>query len=299
MELLNGQLHVWQLGVDLCLVTAILLFSFRWMKSDRTQALLPRTMELESSLRALIQEADGAGRHLNDQLLRREQNLQKLLADIDALDQKIQRDVEAGEQRTIELRREQEKAHVVIDQVQEILREFKAQLQGDTVPQRQREYDQREISPQRGNSSSERYRESHTGSTSAPYREPVSQRPAQHEEYHRPIRRDPAAPQSRRAETGVPSQQRTQIYRENMGHRELQQVYAAAETMLKEGRQLEQVSAQTRLPVEEIRLLSQMIEVERDEQVQKSTRGGRQSTQTSGDRRLGALGTIRRHNATL
>jgi hypothetical protein len=95
------------------------------------------------------------------------------------------------------------------------------------------------------------------------------------------------------------------VYQDNMGHKELQQVYAAAETMLKQGKRLEQVSAQTRLPVEEVRLLSQMVEIERNEEGQRtsgqaSALGERPSGQAQQvDERLGALAGIKRHNATL
>jgi hypothetical protein len=73
-------------------------------------------------------------------------------------------------------------------------------------------------------------------------------------------------------------------------------VYAAAEILLKQGKKLEQVVAQTRLPAEEVQMLSQMIEVERDEQ-ERQARESRQMKE--GDPRLGALGSIRRQTTTL
>lgn len=77
---------------------------------------------------------------------------------------------------------------------------------------------------------------------------------------------------------------------------ELQRVYAAAEVLLKQGQKLEQVVAQTRLPEEEVRMLSQMIEVERDEEERKARAS---SATIAGDPRLGALGSIRRQTTSL
>ena len=123
-----NQIHVWQMVIDLCLVSAILLFSFRWMRGDRAQAMLPRTLELEASLRSLVQEADGAGRHLNDQLMKREQSLQRLLVEIDAADQKLSRTISLGEERQHQIEQESNKALSVIEEVERTLRELKAEL---------------------------------------------------------------------------------------------------------------------------------------------------------------------------
>jgi hypothetical protein len=76
----------------------------------------------------------------------------------------------------------------------------------------------------------------------------------------------------------------------------MQKIYAAAEALLKQGRQLEQVSAQTRLPVEEVRMLSQMIEIEREEEQSKKTKGTSVPVE---DSRLGVLGSIRRQTTTI
>lgn len=271
MEQMMGQIHVWQMVVDLFLVSSILIITFKWGRGDRSHNLIPKTMELEGSLRSLILEADGAGRHLNDQLLKREQSLQKLLDDITAADQKIQRAVASGEERAIYLEKEEEKARVLISELQGVLREFKEQLQTDAL----REEEGRRAAP----------RES-----IQPPRQPEmrTDRAAQ--------KRDEFVEREREVKEVAAPQQT--VYREKMGHQELQQVYAAAESMLKQGQELSQVSAKTRLPVEEIQLLSQMIEVEREELSKRETKTTKAPEHPT-DARLGALGAIRRHNATL
>ena len=86
------------MAVDLGLVAAVLTMAIRWMKSSRAQALLPQTLELEAALRNLIAEAEVAGRHLNDQLLRRENNIQKYLAELEESERRITRSVVEGEE---------------------------------------------------------------------------------------------------------------------------------------------------------------------------------------------------------
>ena len=76
---------------------------------------------------------------------------------------------------------------------------------------------------------------------------------------------------------------------------ELQRIYATAEDMIKQGQEIEQVCAQTKLPVEEVRLLSQMVEVERDEQARQK----KSQVPVGVDPRLGALGAIRRQTTTV
>lgn len=266
-----GQIHVWQMVVDLFLVSTVLITTFRWARGDRSQNLIPKTMELEASLRSLILEADGAGRHLNDQLLKREQSLQKLLDDITAADQKIQRAVASGEERAIYLEKEEEKARVLISELQGVLREFKEQLQSDATKE------QESVRP-------------------APRQPAPAPRQTEIPSERAPQMREQYLEREVVVKEVAPPQQA--VYREKMGHQELQQVYAAAESMLKQGQELSQVSAKTRLPVEEIQLLSQMIEVEREELSKREPKATKVVEQPS-DSRLGALGAIRRHNATL
>ena len=66
--------------------------------------------------------------------------------------------------------------------------------------------------------------------------------------------------------------------------------------MIKEGRAVESVASQMKLPVEGVKLLAQMIEIEREEDSKKQDESGRLA---SADSRLGALGPIRRQTSAL
>jgi hypothetical protein len=73
-------------------------------------------------------------------------------------------------------------------------------------------------------------------------------------------------------------------------------VYQAAEAMIKQGQKIEQVAAQTKIPLEGVRLLAEMIEIEREE----DTRQRESSVKLpAADSRLGALGAIRRQTSVL
>jgi hypothetical protein len=81
-----------------------------------------------------------------------------------------------------------------------------------------------------------------------------------------------------------------------MNATELQRIYKAAEQMLKKGESLEQVSAYMKLPIEGVRLLAEMIEIEREE----DSRGKQiAEARAASDSRLGALGAIRRQTSVL
>ena len=71
----------------------------------------------------------------------------------------------------------------------------------------------------------------------------------------------------------------------------LQQLYGKAEMLLKEGRKAEEVSRATKLPMEGVKSLAEMIEIEREEEQEQERARSRSA---SGDPRLGALGASRR-----
>jgi hypothetical protein len=286
-----NQIHMWQMGVDLCLVTSILVFAFRWMKTSRAQALLPKTLELEATLRSLITEADAAGRHLNEQLLRREQNLQRYLGDVEEAEARLSRSIALGDERSKEIQ-------IGIDNCRELIAELKESylLQKEDFRQKAK--------PTYPSEQDTRSRHASAAAVERPSERQVEREVEKQitRQVERPIDRQPQKQIERQIEkevipvAGQPKQKSGYQDAAPRSTSELQRVYAAAELLLKQGQQLEQVIAQTRLPEEEVRMLSQMIEIERDEEERKA----RESSSTvAGDPRLGALGSIRRQTTTL
>ncbi len=267
-----NQLQIWQMAVDFGLVTSILVFAFRWMKTSKAQAMIPKSLELEATLRSLITEADAAGRHLNEQLLRREQNLQRFLGDIEEAGQRLSRSIEQSEERSREI-------SIATENCRELINEFKTTYRGEKEELRTHGHAARKAGE-------------------AQQRTARTEKPAPAlDEHDEPLDAAPKTkPQPEPQQQPKPAQKRAPEQSATRSTAEIQRVYAAAEILLKQGKKLEQVIAQTRLPEDEVRMLSQMIEVERDEERRKAEEANKTKTT---DPRLGALGSIKRQTTTL
>ncbi|MCX6114583.1 MAG: hypothetical protein NTV65_05115 [Proteobacteria bacterium] len=294
-----NQLSLWQMMVDLGLITAILVMALRWMKGSRAQALLPQTLELEASLRNLIDEAEASGRQLNDQLLRRESNIQKYLTELEESERRITRSVIEGEE--VSKRLEVAASAAQRNATQRNAAQSNAtqsntaqQERGDSYKARAYavELDDAEAPAPQARAPQARTTRSAAEAPAATTQQaprrsaPVQSSAAvQHSSYSNApkiISRPPSA-----------AGNTTQAYQKaaQPSSSELQQIYALAEQMLKQGAEFEQVAQRTKLPLDGVKMLSQMIEIERDEESTQELQAGQV---IAGDPRLGALGTTRR-----
>jgi hypothetical protein len=66
--------------------------------------------------------------------------------------------------------------------------------------------------------------------------------------------------------------------------------------MIKEGQAVDSVASQMKLPVEGVKLLAQIVEIEREEASRRQDPAGKFATV---DSRLGALGSMRRQTSLL
>lgn len=286
-----NQLSLWQLAVDLGLITAVFTIAFRSIKASRAQALLPQTLELEAALKSLITDAELAGKHLNDQLLRRESAIQKYLTELEESERRITRSVMEGEE-----------VGKRIESVSATAQARLNELLAARGPSAQRT---------RQAPAPETAAEDTASADSTPAQAPqraaqelrAQPRPAPERAAQQASRR-PQAPQRAasaeasarevsRAATPAPAARSASAYAKAASPEgsEVQKVYAAAEKMLREGVELERVAARTKLPLDGVKMLSQMIEVERvsDEDSSQDS-----SSVMLGDPRLGALGVTRR-----
>ncbi len=284
-----NQLSLWQMMVDLGLITAILVMALRWMKGSRAQALLPQTLELEASLRNLIDEAEASGRQLNDQLLRRESNIQKYLTELEESERRITRSVIEGEEVSKRLEVAASAAQRNAAQRNAAQSNTAQQERGDSYKARGYavELDDAEApAPQaratRSAAEAPAATTQQAPRRSAPLQSSASVQRSSYTNAPKIISRPPSAPGNT-----------TQAYQKaaQPSSSELQQVYALAEQMLKQGVEFEQVAQRTKLPLDGVKMLSQMIEIERDEESTQELQAGQV---IAGDPRLGALGTTRR-----
>ena len=294
-----NQIQMWQLLVDIGLITSVLTMTTKAFKSSRLSSMLPKTRELESSLRTLIGDAEAAGLQLNDQLLRREQNIQKALSEIQQSEARIVKAIADAEalQGKLQVTRAE-----TVRVIQDLKQGFEQGVQSErsrleertaaayeSVPQAPRQTQSAPPSYAARHDERERGQESEdTTFVAQSYgRSPLQQRVEVVQSPSRPLQREASVPSHQAAaqNAGTPT-----------SAADLQRVYQSAEAMIKEGRAVESVASQMKLPVEGVKLLAQMIEIEREEDSKKQDESGRLA---SADSRLGALGPIRRQTSAL
>lgn len=284
-----NQLSLWQMIVDLGLITSVLTMAFRAMKSSRAQALLPQTLELEAALKNLIADADSAGKQLNDQLLRRESAIQKYLTELEESERRVARSVVEGEEVS-------KRIESISETAQKRLNELLAARGGK---QQRAAAQSNEARSTVANQGATTVTESINASAARTGSEQPSQRNQQSIQRLQPTKEVvpniqtsvPSSATQRQTSQSSPRASQTNKAAASEDTAELQKVYAAAEQMLREGVEFDRVAAQTKLPVEGVKMLSQMIEVDRsDESAAEGSRGA----SVLGDPRLGALGVTRR-----
>ena len=267
-----NQIQIWQLVIDLGLVASVLVMTVRAFKSSRLSTMLPQTRELEGSLRGLIGDAERAGQHLNEQLLHREQNIQRNLTSIQDTEARLSKMIAEAE--TLHQKLQATRVETI-----KVVQDLKSGLEQGMVSEQGRY--EASVAPQRE------------------ARSQVAPQQAAHREGD--FARESFSRSGHGYDTAAASQreQRTAQTAADTGAEtapDLKTIYEAAETMIKQGAAIEQVARQTRIPVEGVRLLAQMIEIEREEGSRKQDPFAKVPTT---DSRLGALGGIKRQTTVL
>ena len=293
-----NQIQMWQLLVDIGLITSVLTMTVRAFKSSRLPSMLPKTRELEASLRGLIGDAETAGLQLNDQLLRREQNIQRALSEIQQSEARIAKAIAEAE--ALQSKLQQTRVETV-----RVIQDLKTGFERGVQVERSRIDEQSAAMNTAPVQATTDYQ--HTPQTpgyQAPQPQSAPQSPAFVEQsYARsPLQRSvevatttTASVPPNPASAGV-TQSGRRTAQAQPSAAELQKVYKSAEMMLKDGQTLESVATQMKLPVEGVRLLAQMIEIEREEDTRKQDAV---DPFAATDSRLGALGVIRRQTSVL
>lgn len=265
-----NQIQMWQLFVDIGLITSVLTMTMRAFKSSRIPSMLPQTRELEASLRNLIGEAEQAGHQLNDQLLRREQNIQKSLAEMQGIEERVMRALADGESL-------QAKLQATRSETIRVVQDLKSGLEKGAQTERMRH---EEAASQRG--------------MTAPSEQRTSV--SQDEEFVAQTYSRGAQASTQQPTMAPRPQQDANAAPPQLTPQELKRVYESAESLIRGGQAVEAVASQMKLPVDGVRRLAQMIEIERDEDTRRQDPFAKQATT---DSRLGALGSIRRQTSTL
>jgi hypothetical protein len=251
-----NQLSMWQMVIDLSLVTSILVMAFRYAKSSKVQTLIPRIVELEGRVRNLLDETEERARQISEQLIRREQNISKNLSDIEKRQREFDLSLTDSDAMTKELSLMCESARREAAELERIVVEARSSVRTPTK---------------------------------STHEEALEFIPAPRARYSDQAR----APRAQSEKSVDQAQARTkQSEPATASVRTLQDSYRLAEQMLKEGRNTEEVSERTKLSLDGIERLAQMIEIEREERTEDRSRYA--TPRAAADPRLGALGMSRR-----
>lgn len=291
-----AEFMVWKLVIDLGFLGAVVFFCLKFAKLS-TLSQVESVMELEGSLRRLMQEAQASGAQLSEVLVKRQGAIEKLMLDMQAIEQRIKRLATAAELQSSAVKPEVEqvKPMAVIPEMTQVTAPAK-------MPEETRAASQF--------SNANKAVEVIVNEVERPAIIPENQAKgkAQNKQYNifgEEIVSTPAAPARplvHKVEKEVvvqelSSQTPKQRYesQENPAN-EIQRIYSAAEELLKAGKEVEYVAFRTKLPVADVQMLATMLE---REQSVPDLPPEPLVEATTADPRLGVLGSIKRQVQTL
>jgi hypothetical protein len=203
-----------------------------------------------------MDETEERARQISEQLIRREQNISKNLSDIEKRQREFDLSLADSDAMTKELSLMCESARREAAELERIVVEARSSVRTLSTPALK---ESSEFTP-------------------APRARYSDQSRAPRADAEKTAAQNPARPsQDKHAAASV---------------RTLQDSYRLAEQMLKEGRNTEEVSERTKLSLDGVERLAQMIEIEREERTEDRSRYA--TPRPAADPRLGALGMSRR-----
>lgn len=332
-----GSIQYWQLATDAFLVASLFYLALRFTRSSSGQLEL-RSQELQAGLRTLIREADKAGQSLNDTLINRRSELESLLNNLQASESKIGRFENESERHRAELNDRIDCAQKMIQSLEDALNlaDARYNLQDQRTSRsrmaREEENPLASITQSVPNPTPTYAPEPPSFRERSEKQQPVSNEATKHAEsapavniYGEPIgdhNERPTTSASRLEQFVEKEQVPNQPSSLAAANQPIETIYDAAEKLLKAGYDLQAVSDKTRLPLEDVRMLSQIVvdtpgpdyddlpaepEIIRskhaddtEEYVRKSPVFDPQEVETKrADQRLGVLGTMRREKYTV
>ncbi|MDC0357670.1 hypothetical protein OAO01_02560 [Oligoflexia bacterium] len=319
-----NDITLWQLATDIGLVLSLGYFCFCFAKSTRSS--VPDRSHLsglEASLRGLVKQAETSSHSLNDKLSERQRSMEQLLFDLETVEHRINGAITTAEgmKKTIQAEvarspRNQDTHDQIIaappqppsHQAYHTPQAPQRQNVQHTQPQNNEveAYVPDEYIPEPPSFEADAGAEMRTqgGTTQRRqniYGKQIEEPQAPLNIYGRPVESTSAIEQT--VATSQPDQHNppltTHLEKEvdrSLGldgqvKASMEDIYASAEEMLRAGKNMERVSSETQLPMEEVRMLYQII-------TQEDTAQRQAATAPSEDARLGVLGggSIKRHS---
>ena len=232
-------MEILSLASDIILSLSVLYLGIRTIRGG-VKANLHEVRLLDQSLKGLIDEASNASRALNDQLLRRQQNLEKLLFDISSAEGKAQRATEAAEDRRASLQTEISKVERLLNEASQI--RPAARVAVEPVVMNEPIVVRQVVEAQ-------------------PIQEQVIPKPAAARVniYGDPIPDPTPAPVAKREREYVPLAARVEREESRPQVQDIQSIYNQAERMIRAGEDMASVVTKTKLSKRDIDMLSQLV----------------------------------------
>lgn len=285
------QIMLWKLIADIALVFSLIYFAYRFFRSRGPLVNIAELQELNARLKAAVREADDAGRALSDQLLNRKQSLEKMLFDIETVEHRLNRSITNAEEQKGAL-------EIAVKRAAAATARDNAFITASSSPEIEVKEPTRE--PNREIEKQQDLR-SKLIRTEVVLDEPapptfgenvivqVERTQPLNARKHNPYI---ALSESVEKEVDLSSQIGEQAA--------LEEIYVIAEKLIQTGRSLEEVAARTSLPIDEVRMISQVLE--REQLITEEVDGADKdeiASASSNDTRLGVLAGLKRQTQIL
>jgi len=303
-----NSMEIWKLLIDVGLMASLVFLCYRFARPDASPS-NNRSEKLESSLSHLIKEAEQASYELDEKLLGRQKKLQRLLLDLEAIEERANRaltkaeKLETGSQISAGRDDERSSSSAVYSTTPQETELYERRKAAEGYSSRQPNIHRPITTMQEEEHEDEAAQEyiPQSGKNVNIYGEPIaaarSPEPRKTAPVKQNIRPRITRPNSKNKNNYYKplsaSVEKEVSYAENSRddsdvNASLQEIYSAAEQMLKAGKDVSFICEHTQLPVDEVKMLSQILERENGMQAPENERARVE------DPRLGVLGGIKR-----
>lgn len=326
-----ANLEVLQLVVDGLLVLSLFYLCVRSAKASP----FIQSGVLESGLRRMVQEADLATRTLQEKLVQRQTRLEELLLDLESAENRLNRSKQSIEETKADLDarfiKAQRALQTLQNQIDNVPQTIKSNLESvavknseiekpvaDETKENPLDRDYAQLNAARENVKKNIYGEAVTEKSAAPkanvnngFTQNYSRSSVKRSAARTNIYGEVIAPKENTANrSALSAKVEKEVYQPQKQNslkgynNNIENVYDEAENLLKAGNGVDYVAALTDLPVEEVKMLSQVLERVPQHQQQVQTKNEYSpivdsATAIVGDSRLGALDPIRRQIQTI
>lgn len=315
-------MQLWKITTDLGLLLSILYFGYRFLKNQAPAVNHSELESLNNSLKSAIRDADESTKNLSEQLQKRKQALEKLMFDLETVEHRINRAITTAEERKGELdiairraRQSEIKEDVLVDFAAE---KTTSQIE-IAVPVQEIAFTEEALNAREEKQKPTKDTEEKLGRIEAvrAARAYKAQKTMGSETnvFGEPIEADSKAgffsddtvvtsyqPLSAHIEKKVemPGANDKDLSLE----KSIEDIYASAEDLIRAGKSLEAVSVSTKLSLDELKLISRMIEQDdamRKDMVDQNNDDAAniELTPKNVDQRLGVLGSSRRQSQVI